>query len=207
MEVVVKNDTSHDVRIADLGGVTLPVSGSRDLYDIFTLTEITESDDLKTHVTSGGIIINDGVDDLSITNALKYLTGVTDKQAFDYSTTDMQFEASGEATGQYYFEITSTTYQVVRQFIFRGSDISGVPTMAKVTAWVDNASDPGVMRLYDITNDNIIAQWDNINETSETVHNTTASMIPSGEAIIEIQGKRNSTNTGLYVTAVMLGFD
>lgn len=71
-QILAKNDSSAEVVIADLG-ISIPVSGQRDLFIEFDLEQLESSNDLKSHILAANIIINDGYVDLSITNALAHL--------------------------------------------------------------------------------------------------------------------------------------
>jgi hypothetical protein len=60
------------LEIPDIG---LVLEGSENILtsDQFDYGELCSSEDLKTLITAGSIIVNDGDDDLSIEDALKYL--------------------------------------------------------------------------------------------------------------------------------------
>jgi len=70
--VIAHNNSSTSISINDLGVELLP-NETRNLTDYFDYPEITESDDLKNYVSSGDIGINDGTNDLNISDALKHL--------------------------------------------------------------------------------------------------------------------------------------
>jgi hypothetical protein len=70
--IIAKNNTGSDIFLEDLG-VTIPASSNRTLTDTIEVERITESDDLKTKVTSGDITINDGINDLSISDGLLHI--------------------------------------------------------------------------------------------------------------------------------------
>ena len=69
MTINFKNTTSAEIRITDLGGMRIT---SNDQYEAVTrtLSDIQESADLKTLLTSGDIVWNDGVSDFSASEAL-----------------------------------------------------------------------------------------------------------------------------------------
>lgn len=70
--IIAKNNTGSDIFLKDLG-VTVPASSSLNLTEIIEVERITESDNLKTEVTSGDITINDGTNDLSISDGLLHI--------------------------------------------------------------------------------------------------------------------------------------
>ena len=69
MTINFKNSTSAEIRITDLGGMRIP---SNDQYEAVTRTlgDIQTSADLKTLIPSGDIVWNDGISDLSVSEAL-----------------------------------------------------------------------------------------------------------------------------------------
>ena len=70
--IIATNNTAGIITLDDLG-IELSSSESRNLSDTFDTDEIIHSNDLKNNVISGDIGINDGIDDLSIQNALYHL--------------------------------------------------------------------------------------------------------------------------------------
>jgi hypothetical protein len=89
-----------------------------------------------------------------------------------------------------------TDWEECTVFVFRGSDILGIPTSAKVVAKMDgNTSPNGQMRLYDLTNNKIIATWSAINSNQDAIYTTSVSNIPSGESMFSVQGKKGGSYT------------
>lgn len=94
----------------------------------------------------------------------------------------------------------SSTYEVVRDLIFPGTTAYGTPTAAKIIGFVD-PSTTGQVRLYDVTNKQIIAESATfVNETKAILDFGTLSNLPAGEAIFEIQVVRvsGSGSNGVY---------
>jgi len=70
--VVAKNNTASEYFIEDLG-IGISGTGQVNLTDLFDFFEIIDSIDLKTGVSSGDIIINDGTNDLNIVDGLAHI--------------------------------------------------------------------------------------------------------------------------------------
>jgi len=113
IKILVKNNSGAEVFIDDLG-ISIPDSSERDLIIEFDLEELNKSEDLQNHVSSGDLIINDGLNDLDIPTALAHLA--VESEWSDYepgapvvdSTTGMPaFEdpVSGETLGLEVIEI------------------------------------------------------------------------------------------------------
>lgn len=71
--VRLKNDTTADLLIEDLGFV---LQGLEDNLssDQFSYSQLCDSEDLKDLVNSGDVVVNDGTEDLTISEAIKFLT-------------------------------------------------------------------------------------------------------------------------------------
>lgn len=72
-EVIIKNGGGSAVEIADLG-ISIPASGQETLSEQFTFPEIAESDDLRSLVEAGTLVVNDGIQDLNATAGKAFLT-------------------------------------------------------------------------------------------------------------------------------------
>jgi len=75
--VIAKNITASNIIIEDLG-IRIPFGSQINLTELFKKIEIGNSDDLDLKVSSGNIVINDGTNDLSITNGLKHINFKTE---------------------------------------------------------------------------------------------------------------------------------
>lgn len=73
MAIIAINNTGSRILIEDLGKF-IDSSASVDLTDIFEKEEISSSDDLLVYVLSGDITINDGTQDLNISDGIKQIT-------------------------------------------------------------------------------------------------------------------------------------
>jgi hypothetical protein len=82
--IIAKNNTGSAIFLQDLG-TTIPASSNLTLTDILTTREITQSQELKTQVTSGDVTINDGTDDLSVSNGLREISFETEWEDIENS--------------------------------------------------------------------------------------------------------------------------
>ena len=72
LTVIVKNDTTADAGIEDLG-ISIPASTQIEMVGsggLFTFDAVVASDDLKAKVSAGILIINNGTSDLNIPNGI-----------------------------------------------------------------------------------------------------------------------------------------
>lgn len=75
---IAKNVSGGYVDLSDLGDLRIPASGQIDLLRSgFSFTEISNSSSLITEITSGNVVLSDGTSDLSISDALNFLSLVT----------------------------------------------------------------------------------------------------------------------------------
>ena len=80
MNVIVKNTTSQEVEVEDLG-LVLKSYEVLDLTSIFTRYEIMGSTDLEALVQNGTLVVNDGVRDLTVQEALDHLRFITEHES------------------------------------------------------------------------------------------------------------------------------
>jgi hypothetical protein len=87
-----KNLLSEDYLIDDMGYL-VEADSTINLSDQFTFAEICDSNDLKTLISDGtSLILEDGVSELTISEALNYLTreNVYDTRSYHYTKSEMQ---------------------------------------------------------------------------------------------------------------------
>lgn len=73
MVLIVKNNVNYDVMIEDMG-IEILVDAQISLSELFDDFELFSSNDLKNLVSNNNLIINNGIDDLNITDAIEYIT-------------------------------------------------------------------------------------------------------------------------------------
>lgn len=71
--IIAKNNSGSDIAIKDLG-VTITDTNQLTLTSSFSLDMIFDSSHLRSYVSSGQLIINDGTSDLSVGNGLNHIT-------------------------------------------------------------------------------------------------------------------------------------
>lgn len=74
MNILLKNNTPNDIVLGDLCGVTVTASGSLQLDDLFSMHEISSSDDLLSLIASSSIVVNNGSADLNSSSAIRYIS-------------------------------------------------------------------------------------------------------------------------------------
>lgn len=74
MIILAKNNSTSDIEISDLGGISITSNSSKDLLLSCTLDDIAESNSLLELISSNQLIINNGIDDLSISDAIRYVS-------------------------------------------------------------------------------------------------------------------------------------
>lgn len=80
--LILKNNTASVVTIADVGATILG-SGQDTYDDMMILLELSSSSDLRGLVTDGTLTVNDGTDDLSISDGLIYLSTLWSRAGSD----------------------------------------------------------------------------------------------------------------------------
>lgn len=73
MIVIVKNASLDAYQIADLNGFSIPPQEEIDLGKEFPLYRIAESADLIKAIATQALVVNDGVQDLTVTDATRYV--------------------------------------------------------------------------------------------------------------------------------------
>lgn len=150
---ILKNNSGSEVTVGDLG-LVMASATQIDAHVQFMYGELTNSDDLKSLLSAGTLILNDGVADLNTTDAVDYLTRVhkeflsdnhytktesdviTDAIATD--TTNLQTEVDAVETGVgldtdgTYIQPTGTNYLNSTTSVM-GADVA-LDTQSKVTA-------------------------------------------------------------------------
>lgn len=95
--LIAKNsDSTATVTIDDLG-ITIDAGGQITLSDHYEYDQLAASDDLRQLVYDGDIVINDGSDDLSAANGVKYLTFIHSKYLSDNHYTKTEISTSGQS--------------------------------------------------------------------------------------------------------------
>jgi hypothetical protein len=73
--IIATNNTSSGIELVDLRNFLISVSGTETLTDYFSTVEIARADDLFEKIASTAVTINNGIRDLSVSEALKFCVG------------------------------------------------------------------------------------------------------------------------------------
>lgn len=95
--VIIKNNSGSEQTIEDLGLVIADAT-QIEMSQQFNYTEISTSDDLKTLIDAGTLVVNDGTDDLSSADGVKYLTLINKKVLEDDYYSKVQLSSSGQSS-------------------------------------------------------------------------------------------------------------
>jgi len=114
------------------------------------------------------------------------------------------FGAKSAANSFYY--TASTSYVVARRFEFRGTRNVGKPK--RFSAIVEmSAAGQGDVRLYDLTNANLIGRILDFTETAWTIkRDKTLENLPITKAIFEVQIRTDNVLQDARITAASLQF-
>jgi len=105
-----------------------------------------------------------------------------------------------------FYNTSSTSYVVARRFIFRGTRKIGKPKKFRFVVEM-SAAGQGDVRLYDLTNGNMIGRVLNFTETSWTIKtDATLKKLPSQKAIFEVQIRTDNVLQDARITAALLEF-
>jgi len=92
-----------------------------------------------------------------------------------------------------------TEYQSVGDLIFPGTTAVGSPTSIKCISWGDSGTTHAV-RVYDITNDAVIAEVTGLTNTAKAIASLTGiDNLPASEALWEVQLKKTAGGVPSYV--------
>lgn len=199
--IIAKNTTGGPIELADIG-ITIPSSSQRNLTDEWSLDEIDASIELRDNVTTGDIVINNGVEDLDVSNSLDHIRVITmweeTDTLSDFSHDDLADivvdpNAVDDHDNRYYTQIdlnNSGGSEV------HWNNITNIPSFGAPT-WVENviarieeqsASGPGsptTGMFYIDTDDNHLYKWSGSVWIDQGAPN-------SGDRVID------KTNEGIY---------
>lgn len=229
--IIVKNTTGSDILIEDLG-VSIPAFDQNDLSESFTLEQIHESVDIETYINNGDFVINNGTEDLTPAQAIRYTSAnhnidehldtpkapasgvhLLQKNEGSYEWVDKS-EISSKSEKDIHFifgkwnypylSMRSTTYMVVRKFYFRGSNSLGTPIGIKFVGYVER-SGSGSVRIYDSLNENVISEV-SVGGTLSICSSTIVNNVPTDESIFDIQFKSYNNWETMYLYGLSIIF-
>ncbi len=212
MKIIIKNITANNIQIQDLFNISILANSTMTLVDDYpndfiSFSLVQSSDILKSFVISGQLVVNDGINDLSISDGLYHLLGVTKHELLKISPTPtgkyIQFTFND--SNRYYKKISdSNVYSSVCRFIFEGSNIWGTLLNCKSIASLDD-NGTGYFQLFDVTNNKIICQSLGFtNQNDSIIDYGVISNVPLTESIFELRAKSN--NTTILISNFMMVF-
>jgi len=132
--IILKNNTPIDIFIEDLG-IQIDSSASLNLLEIFTKEEVSNSDNVLTNVANGNFTVNDGTQDLSISNGIKHVTIQTEWEDLEeippHSLDDHLDVPTKPTIGDNVLQCDdgTNTWIITPPTINSLDDINGVPTL------------------------------------------------------------------------------
>lgn len=91
----------------------------------------------------------------------------------------------------------STSYAAILSITILGENVSAVSSI-KVLSKLDGNATSYDIRVYDVTNNNVIGTVNATNANTSIVNIGTLSNLPATEAIFEIQARKNGGNNNSY---------
>jgi len=92
-----------------------------------------------------------------------------------------------------WFAIKGNPWQTIHRFIFEGTNTLGFPVGVKALMKSKDFNNPektSSLRLYDITNSNVIFSWELFHAADWKICAENVANFPSGETIFELQGAK-----------------
>ena len=104
--------------------------------------------------------------------------------------------------------INSTSYSKFGTFKYDGSDVIGAINYIDVVAYKGDSATSYSVRIYDRTNDRVVAEATDLTNTIEEIQSLgTVSNIPTQKAVFEVQAKRvggNGNGRKVYIEQVII---
>ena len=164
--IIVKNNTGSSVFIEDMGTAVVG-SGQKIFTDFFDFNEICVSEDLKIYINNSTFTINDGTDDLNISDAIDYLECKSDELSYDdigglFSVQTLQSDAVSSTT--------STTFQDKLEITIASADNPSGEYLIICNAdfQSSNNNKQVACRLYDKTNS--VAHSESVQQTNNNTN-------------------------------------
>jgi len=110
----------------------------------------------------------------------------------------------------YIYAYSSGAWAVMARIVFPGSDhMQATVEAIKAVLWVSASNRIMDIRVYDLTNDLVVAESDDLtNEDPELIDFGTVSNVPTGPAIWELQGHKDGNPAGfIYLSALTIFFE
>ncbi len=214
--LIAKNITNNNIILDDIFGITIFANSEHTLTDnINDYSTITNSSELKEHVHEERIILNNGEKNLSVSEGLLILQFATQYSLLDHIATsqiinsgkDISFNFSCWDT--HYYKFKGHSWELASHFIFSGTNRMGTPSGVYITAYSKHnhptGTPGGYIRLFDLTNNNVICEWSIRTNSVEIYSDESIINMPAEQAIFEIQGKKGACSE-TFLTSILLKF-
>ena len=110
--------------------------------------------------------------------------------------------SSGYGSIRNYARVKGNTWVSLGVQVFAGTT-TWIPSLFKAVAEL-NSSGTGYIRLYDLTNNETLAEI-TVTDTSMTIYtDNSLSNLPDSEAVIEVQAKTQNSSTQIYIYSAHL---
>lgn len=122
----------------------------------------------------------------------------------------LNFALAGQSntnTVDAFLQVSSSSYTVIFQFIFPGTDLLGNIEDIFALYEVEDSTETGSIRIYDVDNSNVIAEVTGLDDEEFMRKNLgTISNLPSGAAVFEIQAKTSNASKYIRLSNLTLEF-
>jgi hypothetical protein len=212
---IVGNEPGHNIITPVSGTNTTVVSGFNTIEDALNYVVASGisalNPDLQTPTTSisGYNTLEEAIIDLQETYATETYVdeAIAGVSGGGQRSTVISFTSGGGSTSRPYVTVKSTDYKVAASFLFGGTDLTGVPSKIKVAYSVKRSSSPGSIRIFDLTNGNLISSKDSLVDTEEAILDLgTLQNVPASEALLEIQAKTSSSSNWIYINSLTIEY-
>jgi hypothetical protein len=192
-KIYAKNPNSTSiVRLLALG-IDIPAKSAVDLLKTVTPYELGNDLELIQRVISGLIIINNGISDMTPTQAIAYLN---DKSTYESSKlSDLIFTFGSDSVD--YWENKKDDYKNCRQIYFKGAHSIGYPIACKLVGIIQDDKYTATIQLYDDFNDLVIFELEIDDENSSIYTITDFENFPESETVLVLRAKSNKD--GKYI--------
>lgn len=199
--------TDGDARMSD---ARTPTAHTHDAGDVATGTLAAARLPAATDAAQGAVELATQAEVNTGTDTTRAVTPATLKGSTNIpgaSAKDVQ-ACYGTDANPYVKKNPGTAYEAYGRLIFRGTSTLGTPTGIIVMKNAETASPTHSIRIYDLTNAQVIAEVTGLADVGLVLLNMgTLSNLPTGMATLEVQGKRDAAGSvGLRVSCVQVQF-
>jgi len=160
-------------------------------------------------VSPGGATLIDGINTWGVGDAIIWNGATWEKIVLSTVTPLIRVQTVAFATDSQpnISKSLPNSYGAVSTFEFKGSNIVGVPSKIKVLESASSAVSTHDIRIYDITNAQVIAEITGLTNMSFQLTDLGAiSNIPTGPAIWELQAQRNGGGSLFKVGSITIEY-